>query len=139
MAKSFRFPRWVEKTRTYSIHPVAFIDQPFAAPHQSFLAIGSEVPIAKKSSFPSGEAEGKKPYAFTIHPTAQFRGLRADAIRPYSLGGEATAIQRTAQLRTLREAKSLPYRTQKLSVFSVYVTGRVREPTCGYNPRAALK
>ncbi len=109
MAKSFRFPRWVEKTRTYSIHPVAFIDQPFAAPHQSFLSIGSEVPIAKKSSFPSGEAEGKKPYAFTIHPTAQFRGLRADSIRPYSLGGEAAAIQRTAQLCTLREAKSLPY------------------------------
>jgi len=109
MAKSFRFPRWVEKTRTYSIHPVAFIDQPFAAPHQSFLAIGSEVPIAKKSSFPSGEAEGKKPYAFTIHPTVQFRGLRADAIRPYGLGGEAAAIHRTTQLRTLREAKSLPY------------------------------
>ena len=29
-----------------------------AAPHQSFLPIGSEVPIAKKSSFPSGEAKG---------------------------------------------------------------------------------
>ena len=28
-----------------------------AVPHQSFLAIGSEVPIAKKSSFPPGEAE----------------------------------------------------------------------------------
>ena len=80
-----------------------------AIPHQSFLSIGSEVPIAKKSSFPSGEAEGKKPYAFTIHPTAQFRELRADSIRPYSSGGEAAAIQRTAQLRTLREAKSLPY------------------------------
>ena len=85
-----------------------------------------------------GEAEGKKPYAFTIHPTAQFRGLRADSIRPYSLGGEAAAIHRTTQLRAFREAKSLPYRTQKLSVFSVYVTGRVREPTCGYNPRASL-
>ena len=74
----------------------------------------------------------------TIQRTAQFRGLRADAIRPYSSGGEAAAIHRTAQLRTLREAESLPYRTQKLSVFSVYVTGRVREPTCGYNPRASL-
>ena len=80
-----------------------------ATPHQSRQNIGSEVPIAKKSSFPSGEAEGKKPYAFTIHPTVQFRELRADAIRPYSLGGEAAAIQRTARLRTLREAKSLPY------------------------------
>ena len=29
-----------------------------AAPHQSFLPIGSEVPIAKKSSFPPGEAKG---------------------------------------------------------------------------------
>ena len=28
-----------------------------AVPHQSFLAIGSEVPIAKKSSFPPGEAK----------------------------------------------------------------------------------
>ena len=35
--------------------------------------------------------------------------LRADSIRPYSLGGEAAAIQRTALLRSLREAKSLPY------------------------------
>ena len=29
-----------------------------AAPRQSFLPIGSEVPIDKKSSFPSGEAKG---------------------------------------------------------------------------------
>ena len=29
-----------------------------AIPHQSFLSIGSEVPIAKKSSFPPGEAKG---------------------------------------------------------------------------------
>ena len=64
--------------------------------------------------------------------------LRADSIRPYGSGGEAAAIHRTTQLRALREAKSLPYRTQKLSVFSVYVTGEVREPTCGYNPRASL-
>ena len=28
-----------------------------AVPHQSFLSIGSEVPIAKKSSFPPGEAK----------------------------------------------------------------------------------
>ena len=28
-----------------------------AIPHQSFLSIGSEVPIAKKSSFPPGEAK----------------------------------------------------------------------------------
>ena len=29
-----------------------------AIPHQSFLTIGFEVPIAKKSSFPPGEAKG---------------------------------------------------------------------------------
>ena len=29
-----------------------------AIPHQSFLTIGSEVPIVKKSSFPPGEAKG---------------------------------------------------------------------------------
>ena len=34
-----------------------------AVPHQSFLAIGSEVPIAKKSSFPPGEAKGGR-YVF---------------------------------------------------------------------------
>ena len=35
--------------------------------------------------------------------------LRADSIRPYSLGGEAAAIHRTTQLRAFQEAKSLPY------------------------------
>ena len=45
------------KIGTYSTHPAAFLDQPFAAPHQSFLPIGSEVPIDKKSSFPPGEAK----------------------------------------------------------------------------------
>ena len=54
-----------------------------AVPHQSFLAIGSEVPIAKKSSFPSGEAKGQKTYAFTTQRTAQSRQLRADSVRLY--------------------------------------------------------
>ena len=49
MAKSFRFPRWVEKTRTYSIHPVAFIDQPVATPHQPRYA----------QQLPPGEAKGQ--------------------------------------------------------------------------------
>ena len=31
-----------------------------ATPHQSFLSIGSEVPIDKKSSFPPGEAKNSK-------------------------------------------------------------------------------
>ena len=49
----------MEKTRTYAIHPAAFKNQPVAAPHQSFLPIGSEAPIVKKSSFPPGEAKGE--------------------------------------------------------------------------------
>ena len=36
----------------------------FATPHQSFLSIGSEVPIAKKSSFPPGEAKGEETLRF---------------------------------------------------------------------------
>ena len=44
--------------------------------------------------------------------------LRADSIRPYSLGGEAAAIQRTAQLRGLREAKSLPYGEESVVPYS---------------------
>ena len=40
------------KTETYATQPAAFIDQPFAAPHQS---AGSEAP---SDSFPPGEAKG---------------------------------------------------------------------------------
>ena len=47
------------ETETYTIHPAAFIDQPVATPHQSFLSTGSEVPFDKKSSFPPGEAKGQ--------------------------------------------------------------------------------
>ena len=50
----------MEKTRTYATHPAAFIDQPVATPHQSFLSTGSEVPFDKKSSFPPGEAKNSK-------------------------------------------------------------------------------
>ena len=90
MAKSFRFPRWEEKTRTYSIHPVAFIDQPVATPHQPRYA----------QQLPPGGSQG----------------------------GFAAAGRQLGD----------PYRTQKLSVFSVYVTGRVREPTDRYKLRAAV-
>ena len=45
------------KTEANTIHPAAFVNQPVAAPHQSFLPIGSEVPLVKKSSFPPGEAK----------------------------------------------------------------------------------
>ncbi len=73
----------MEKTGTYAIHPSAFINQPFAAPHQSFLAIGSEVPIVKKSSFPSGEAKGQLRKLLPFNEPLNFPTLRADAIRPY--------------------------------------------------------
>ena len=59
MAKKFENPTLNGKTKTNAIHPVAFINQPLAAPHQSFLPIGSEVPLVKKSSFPPGEAKGR--------------------------------------------------------------------------------
>ena len=52
---------------TYASHPAAFLDQPFAAPHQSFLSTGSEVPLDKKSSFPPGEAKRCKPLACTLY------------------------------------------------------------------------
>ena len=46
------------ETKANAIHLTAYIYQPVATPHQSFLPIGSEVPLAKKSSFPPGEAKG---------------------------------------------------------------------------------
>ena len=50
-----------------------------AIPHQSFLAIGSEVPIAKKSSFPPGEAKGRL-YEFAL----DFIKLRVPTAKPLS-------------------------------------------------------
>ena len=64
------------ETETYTIHPAAFIDQPVATPHQSFLSTGSEVPFDKKSSFPPGEAKGKKPQAIHNQRTTLSRKLR---------------------------------------------------------------
>ena len=46
---------------TYTSHRAAFLDQPFAAPHQS---AGSEVP---SDSFPPGEAKRCKPLACTLY------------------------------------------------------------------------
>ena len=90
MAKSFRFPRWVEKTRTYSIHPVAFIDQPVATPHQPRYA----------QQLPPGGSQG---------------GCAA----------------RVAKLAT-------PTWLRSFSVYERVVTGRVKEATYRYKPRAAL-
>ena len=47
-----------------------------AVPHQSFLAIGSEVPIAKKSSFPPGEAKGGL-YGFALVHSKWYSAYRA--------------------------------------------------------------
>ena len=49
-----------------------------AIPHQSFLTIGSEVPIAKKSSFPPGEAKG----AGTDSPWCTPNGILRTAADP---------------------------------------------------------
>ena len=63
---------------TYIAHPAAFLDQPFAAPHQS---AGSEVP---SDSFPPGEAKGEVAGAGTIQFTYLFREQRG-AKSPYHL------------------------------------------------------
>ena len=58
-AKSFGFLGWMVQSGTYTSHPAAFFDQPFAAPHQSWEIIGSEVPIISHDSFPPGEAKNR--------------------------------------------------------------------------------
>ena len=63
-AKSFGFLGWMVQSGTYTSHPAAFLDQPFAAPHQS---AGSEVP---SDSFPPGEAKWCKPLACTLYYVA---------------------------------------------------------------------
>ena len=59
------------KTEINAIHPAVFMNQPLASPHQSFLTIGSEVPLVKKSSFPPGEAKRRLreliPFNVPIH------------------------------------------------------------------------
>ena len=78
MAKSFRFPRWVEKTRTYSIHPVAFIDQPVATPHQPRYA----------QQLPPGGSQGAVAGAGSIQRSALFRPQMAAA--PHRVANLAT-------------------------------------------------
>ena len=51
-----------------------------AVPHQSFLAIGSEVPIAKKSSFPPGEAKGGL-YEFALVHSKWYSAYRRKPLR----------------------------------------------------------
>ena len=55
--ESSKIPVEWYKTETNAIYPAAFMNKPVASPHQSFLPIGSEVPLVKKSSFPPGEAK----------------------------------------------------------------------------------
>ena len=55
--------------------------------------------------------------------------LRADSIRPYSLGGEAAAIQRTALSRQAAGGFYPPLR-----LACSIVTGRVRKVLYSYNP-----
>ena len=74
----------MEETGTYTTHPTAFVNQPFAAPHQAFFPIGSEVPIGKKSSFPPGEAKNRNRKLVPFNGQLNFPTLRADTIRPYS-------------------------------------------------------
>ena len=66
--ESSKIPVEWYKTETNAIYPAAFINKPVAAPHQAFLPIGSEVPLAKKSSFPPGEAKRRlrEPIPFNV-------------------------------------------------------------------------
>ena len=84
MAKKFENPTLNGKTKTNAIHPVAFINQPLAAPHQAFWPIGSEVPLAKKIQLPPGGSQGEVAGAGTIQFTYLFREQRG-AKSPYHL------------------------------------------------------
>ena len=65
------------KTETNTTHPVAFIDQPVATPHQSRQNIGSEVPIFHRDSFPPGEAKGQLRKLDSFNEQLSCAGLRA--------------------------------------------------------------
>jgi len=67
----------MEKAGTNAIHIVAFVNQPLATPHQAFLPIGSEVPLAKKSNFPPGGSQGEVAGTDSIQHTYLFQE-RAD-------------------------------------------------------------
>ena len=92
----------------------AFINQPFAAPHQS---AGSEVP---SDSFPPGEAKGQLrklvPFIERLNPVR----LRADAIRP------------TVACSIIAPAHKY------LRFLSGIVTGRVRKLTYRYKPGSVI-
>ena len=110
MAKSFRFPRWVEKTRTYSIHPVAFIDQPAATPHQPRYA--QQLP-------PRG-----KPRRHCRPGSPGWRPLP---------GSKAFGLQQPTGYHLFTIHSYL-----LLSPTQVGDAGRVREPTYRYRLRASL-
>ena len=101
---------------TYIAHPAAFLDQPFAAPHQSFLSTGSEVPFDKKSSFPPGEAKNSETigiYHSLKRSVSWVLGGKAARVAKLATPTDSkiftNPIQQTALLRELREANSLPY------------------------------
>ena len=90
------------KIETNTTHPATFIYQPVAAPHQSFLPIGSEVPIAKKSSFPPGEAKNSETFGeYYLQDTPSASRSLSSSLRE---GAKGASRQ--------REAKSLPYRVR---------------------------
>ena len=121
------------KIETYTIHLTAFIYQPVAAPHQSFLSIGSEVPLDKKSSFPPGEAKNSKNFGVhhsTKHSIAGAAGRQVGD--PYRVRGKPLACgnQRGTLPQTARSGCQLP---QGGSRGGCAASGRLRaSPTgCG--------
>ena len=85
---------------TYIAHPAAFLDQPFAAPHQSFLSTGSEVPFDKKSSFPPGEAKNSETFGI-------YHSLKRSV--SWVLGGKAARVARLATPTELRGFWRCPF------------------------------
>ena len=140
MAKSFRFPRWVEKTRTYSIHPVAFIDQPVATPHQPRYAQqlppgGSQGGIAAPGRQVGDPYQAQKLLACsnqwdtTYSPFTLTYYLRPRRwAMPDGLGTQCIGTRLVASLSAAQFSPPL--------VSSMYQVGRVREPTYWYKPRS---
>ena len=140
------------KIGTYSTHPAAFLDQPFAAPHQSFLPIGSEVPIDKKSSFPPGEAKRGSCGSCILSTdgsVAEASGrLLVDPYRAWCKT-ETGTIQRATPPQSARSGCQLPQRwsrgrfaplrsSRNERFLPCIVTGRVRALPYGHKVRSSI-
>ena len=102
----------MEETRTYATHPAAFINQPVAAPHQSQRKHRfRSAAVLLRQLPPGGSQELKRRWRVPINRAFCSVSFGSPSWRPLQTQKPlAISIQRTALLRELREAKSLPYR-----------------------------